>query len=264
MNTGNGLIELLGQVKRQLTDGREIGLDPPFISTESQDFLSRGFRFETPVNTAESQDFPRKDVTSETNKLKKQTDFKSLKELELFIGNCNRCKLSKGRKNIVFGEGPVDARLVFVGEAPGADEDLSGKPFVGRAGKLLTGIINAMGLTRDDVYICNIAKCHPPDNRDPEIDEIKTCIPFLRSQISLIKPEVICSLGRVSAQNLIKKDFKITRERGHWYKFLDIPLMPTFHPAYLLRSPEHKREVWEDIKKIMKKLGLKDPRKEEK
>ncbi len=184
----------------------------------------------------------------------------SLEELENFISNCVRCRLSRERKNIVFGEGLPNARLVFVGEAPGVEEDVRGKPFVGPAGKLLTDIIKAMGLTREEVYICNIVKCHPPGNRDPGPDEIGTCLPFLKGQISLIRPEIICTLGRVSAQALVGKDFKITRDRGQWQGFCGVPLIPTYHPAYLLRYPQAKRQVWEDMKKVMRELGLKDPR----
>ncbi len=140
------------------------------------------------------------------------------------------------------------------------EEDLTGKPFVGLAGKLLTDIIKAMGLTREDAYICNIVKCRPPRNRDPEPDEIDMCLPFLRAQISLIKPEIICALGRISVQSLVNRDLKITRDRGEWHEFMGIPLMPTYHPAYLLRYPQAKRQVWEDMQEIMKELGLKDPR----
>ena len=144
----------------------------------------------------------------------------------------------------------------FVGEGPGRDEDLAGLPFVGEAGKLLTKIVAAMGLTREEVYICNVVKCRPPKNRDPEEDEVETCLPFLKEQINLIKPQVICVLGRIAGQSLLGKEFKITRERGSWYTFMETPLMPTFHPAYLLRNPSAKRQVWEDIKKVMKRLGL--------
>jgi DNA polymerase len=157
----------------------------------------------------------------------------------------------------VFGEGSSEADLVFVGEAPGREEDLAGRPFVGEAGRLLTRIIeNGMGLTRDEVYICNVVKCRPPKNRDPEADEIGACIPFLKKQIELINPQVICILGRVAGQELLGKDLKITWERGIWHSFMDIPVMPTYHPAYILRNPSAKRQVWEDIQKIMKHLGL--------
>ncbi len=143
-----------------------------------------------------------------------------------------------------------------MGEGPGREEDLEGRPFVGEAGRLLDRIIMAMGLTREAVYICNVVKCRPPNNRDPESDEIEACIPFLKKQLALIRPDVICTLGRVAAQALLGKDIKITRERGRWLSFMDIPLMPTFHPAYLLRNPSAKRQVWEDVQEIMKRMGL--------
>jgi DNA polymerase len=145
-----------------------------------------------------------------------------------------------------------------VGEGPGREEDLAGIPFVGEAGRLLTRIINAMGLNREEVYICNVVKCRPPNNRDPEEDEIETCLPFLREQLNLIRPQVICTLGRVAGQALLGKEFKITLEKGRWRFFMDIALMPTYHPAYLLRNPSAKRQVWEDIKKVMKHMGLED------
>jgi uracil-DNA glycosylase family 4 len=241
MNMTQELMDLLGQIRRQLISSREIGLDSPFLSAESLYYLTRG---------------PQLDAVPVT----RDSNWESLEELEHFLSNCDRCKLSKARKTIVFGEGPPHARLVFVGEAPGVEEDKAGKPFVGAAGKLLTDVIKAMGLTRDEVYICNVIKCHPPLNRDPQPDEIEMCFPFLRNQISLIKPEVICTIGRIPAQSLIDKGFKITRGRGQWHSFMDIPVMPTYHPAYLLRYPQAKRHVWDDVQKIMKKLGLEDPR----
>lgn len=183
-------------------------------------------------------------------------EIKELEELKDYIKDCTRCKLHKNRKNLVFGEGNPNAELVFVGEAPGREEDIEGRPFVGEAGRLLTRIIKAMGLERKDVYICNVVKCRPPRNRDPEADEIKACFPFLEAQLRIISPKVICTLGRIAAQTLLGKDFKITKQRGNWYSYKDIPVMPTFHPAYLLRNPSEKRVVWEDMKKIMEKLGL--------
>ncbi|MBW1902733.1 MAG: uracil-DNA glycosylase [Deltaproteobacteria bacterium] len=174
-----------------------------------------------------------------------------------YVGDCRRCKLHEGRTRLVFGEGAPRARLVFVGEGPGREEDLEGRPFVGEAGKLLTRIIeNGMGLARKDVYICNIVKCRPPKNRDPEGDEIKSCIPFLRQQLKIIQPEVICALGRVAGQAMLGGDFKISRERGRWLSYTGIPLLATYHPAYLLRNPSAKRQVWDDVQKIMKHLGL--------
>lgn len=181
----------------------------------------------------------------------------TLDALQELMGDCNRCKLHQGRKSIVFGEGDPHARLVFVGEGPGRDEDIAGKPFVGEAGRLLTRIIeNGMGLQRKDVYICNVVKCRPPGNRDPERDEVETCLPFLEEQIRIIKPEVICTLGRVAGRTLLGDAFKITRDRGSWRTYKGIPLMPTFHPAYLLRNPGAKRPVWEDVQAIMRRLGM--------
>ncbi len=181
----------------------------------------------------------------------------SLDDLRQLIGQCTRCPLHKGRKNLVFGEGNAQARLVFVGEAPGREEDLMGRPFVGEAGRLLTRIIeNGMGLKREEVYICNVIKCRPPGNRDPEPAEVKTCLPFLMKQLEIINPEVICILGRIAGQALLGRDFKITRDRGTWFELKAVPVMPTFHPAYLLRNPKAKRAVWEDIQKVMKKLGI--------
>jgi DNA polymerase len=170
------------------------------------------------------------------------------------LGDCTRCPLCHGRTHIVFGEGNPNARLVFVGEGPGFEEDRSGRPFVGPAGQLLTKIITAMNLTREAVYICNIVKCRPPDNRNPQPDEIRACLPFLRRQLAAIHPEVICTLGGVAAATLLETDASISRLRGRFHDFMGIPLMPTFHPAYLLRNPDQKRKVWEDIQQVMKKL----------
>jgi uracil-DNA glycosylase family 4 len=167
------------------------------------------------------------------------------------IGDCTRCKLhALGRTQIVFGVGNPDADLMFVGEAPGADEDAQGIPFVGRAGQLLTKIIEAIGLTRDDVYIANVIKCRPPGNRNPEPDEVETCEPFLFRQIDLIKPKVIVALGKFGAQTLLRTLDPISRLRGRVYDYRGAKLIPTFHPAYLLRNPSSKREVWEDMKLV--------------
>lgn len=171
------------------------------------------------------------------------------------IGDCKRCKLCKTRNKIVFGTGNPNAELVFVGEAPGADEDEQGLPFVGRAGQLLTKMIEAMGLTRDRVYICNVIKCRPPDNRNPELDEINSCEPFLKKQLALIKPKVIVALGRYACQSLLKVEGSLSEIQGQWKQYEGIDLMPTFHPAYLLRSPSKKKEAWEDLQKVMARLG---------
>lgn len=177
-----------------------------------------------------------------------------LKELREEIGDCQRCKLSKNRTRIVFGTGNPVAELMFVGEGPGREEDLQGEPFVGEAGQLLTKIIEAMGLKRQDVYIANVVKCRPPNNRNPEPDEIESCEPFLIRQLGIIRPALICALGTFAAQTLLKTKEKISSLRGNFYYYHDIKVMPTYHPAYLLRNPNDKKIVWEDMKKIMKEL----------
>ena len=180
----------------------------------------------------------------------------TLEAIRADLGDCQRCKLTHGRKRIVFGEGDPHARLVFVGEGPGGDEDRQGRPFVGAAGQLLTKIINAMHLDRESVYICNIIKCRPPGNRNPEPDEIKACLPFLHRQIAAVGPDFICALGSVAARILLDTDQPISRLRGRFHRFEGIAVMPTFHPAFLLRNPHRKREVWEDVKQLMHAMGL--------
>ena len=171
------------------------------------------------------------------------------------IGDCTRCKLhALGRRQIVFGVGNAEADLMFVGEAPGGDEDIQGIPFVGRAGQLLTKIIEAIGMTREAVYIANVIKCRPPQNRNPEPDEVETCEPFLFQQIDIIKPKVIVALGKFGAQTLLKTSDPISRLRGRIFDYRGAKLVPTFHPAYLLRNPASKREVWEDMKLVKKLL----------
>lgn len=178
-----------------------------------------------------------------------------LLEVRAALGDCTRCKLHTGRTNLVFGVGSPDASLMFVGEGPGADEDLQGEPFVGRAGQLLTQIIGAMGYTRDQVYIANVVKCRPPGNRNPEPDEIAQCVPFLHAQIAAIRPRVIVALGKFAAQTLLATDTPISQLRGRFHQLGDVAVMPTFHPSYLLRNPGAKREVWEDMKQVMGKLA---------
>ncbi len=180
---------------------------------------------------------------------------RSLDEIRSELGDCQRCKLCSGRTNIVFGVGNPKAELVFVGEGPGADEDAQGIPFVGKAGQLLTKMIEAMGFTRDEVYICNVVKCRPPNNRNPEPDEIEACQPFLRAQLASIRPKVIVTLGKCAAQTLLRDGTPITRLRGGWREYCGIPLMPTFHPAYLLRNPAEKRNTWLDLQQVMKRVG---------
>ena len=170
------------------------------------------------------------------------------------LGDCRRCKLSSTRTNIVFGDGAPRARLMFVGEAPGAEEDKTGLPFVGAAGKLLTKMIVAMKLAREDVYICNVIKCRPPENRPPEPDEVAACEPFLVKQIASVRPEVIVSLGRTATKMLLHDETPISKLRGNWREYNGVALMPTFHPAYLLRNPADKRLAWEDLQAVMAKL----------
>jgi uracil-DNA glycosylase family 4 len=232
MNPASELREIAGQLKRLVISNMEMGIDFSRVSSY------------VPKESSEKE--VRKD---------------NLEDLRSLIGDCRRCKLWRGRSNLVFGEGSPKARLVFIGEGPGHEEDQEGRPFVGEAGKMLTRIIeNAMGLKREDVYICNVVKCRPPNNRDPERDEIDSCIPFLKEQIRIIRPEVICTLGRIACNELIGRDLKITRERGKWHAYMDIPVMPTYHPAYILRNPSRERQlkgqVWDDIRSIMARLGL--------
>jgi len=170
------------------------------------------------------------------------------------IGECTRCKLAGGRTKLVFGVGRPDAELLFVGEGPGADEDAQGEPFVGKAGQLLTKMIEAMGLRREDVYIANVVKCRPPGNRDPEPDEIAACEPFLKAQIAALSPRIIVALGRFAVQTLLRDATPITRQRGRWREYEGVKLMPTFHPAYLLRNPGEKKKTWEDLQLVMKEV----------
>jgi len=178
----------------------------------------------------------------------------SLDDLQKSLDGCSRCSLCQQRNHIVFGAGNPQARVVLVGEAPGREEDLRGYPFVGEAGQLLEKILQAMGLSRQTVYICNVIKCRPPGNRDPKPDEIAACEPFLKQQLAIIKPEIIITLGRFAAQTLLRTTAPIGRLRGQWREYEGIALMPTFHPAYLLRNPSGKRPVWEDMKLVMQRL----------
>lgn len=180
----------------------------------------------------------------------------TLEEIREEIGDCTRCKLHEGRTNLVFGDGNPRARLMFVGEGPGRDEDMQGKPFVGRSGKLLTKIIEAMGLKREDVYICNVVKCRPPDNRTPEPGEMSTCEQFLFKQIRFIKPEVIVCLGATAAKSILRTKDSLGSLRGKFHMYSGTKLMVTYHPAALLRNPHFKKPAWEDMQVVMKELGL--------
>ena len=186
----------------------------------------------------------------------------SLNDIQRDLGECRRCGLSAGRTKIVFGAGNPEAELVFIGEGPGYEEDRQGEPFVGPAGQLLTKIIAAIGLDRDQVYICNIIKCRPPGNRNPETDEIATCSPFLKRQLKAIRPKFVCTLGKFAAQTLLDTTDPISRLRGHRHFYDGLRVIPTYHPAYLLRNPGKKRQVWEDMKLLMKEMGLPLPAKD--
>lgn len=183
-------------------------------------------------------------------------DVSSWDALRAETHDCTKCRLAGTRTNVVFGVGDPNADLMFVGEAPGRDEDLQGEPFVGRAGQLLTDILKAMKLSREQVYIANVIKCRPPENRNPEPDELDACRPFIRRQVAMIRPKVIVTLGRFGLQSLTEKSFGISAVRGQWLEYDGIPLMPTYHPAYLLRNPSAKKDVWSDMKKVMAELGI--------
>ncbi|MBN2725595.1 MAG: uracil-DNA glycosylase [Deltaproteobacteria bacterium] len=196
------------------------------------------------------------DTPPETYASHSISDATTLDELKNLWGDCKRCPLSETRNKIVFGEGGAHSRLMLIGEGPGANEDRTGRPFVGRAGDLLTKMIEAMGLNRQDVYIANIVKCRPPGNRDPLPSEIVSCIGALKMQISIIKPELILCLGRVSAQTLLSDTRSMKHLRGHFHKYAETLLAVTYHPSYLLRNPDAKKDAWSDLQMIMKKLGL--------
>jgi DNA polymerase len=182
---------------------------------------------------------------------REEPEFESLTDHCAAICNCTKCSLGQTRTNFVYGVGNPDAKIMFIGEAPGRDEDLQGEPFVGRAGKLLDKILAAMNLTRNDVYIGNILKCRPPENRDPQPEEMKACMPYLKEQIHLIRPQFICALGRIAAHGLLETTTPLGKLRGKWHRFEGIPMIVTYHPAALLRFPQYKRPTWEDMQMLM-------------
>jgi DNA polymerase len=187
--------------------------------------------------------------------VKKAEAIPTLEEIRAEMGKCQRCKLYPGAKTLVFGEGSPHARLMFIGEAPGAEEDLQGRPFVGPAGQLLNNLLSKLGLRREEVYIANVVKSRPPGNREPEADEIAACLPFLKKQIAAIRPRVIVTLGRVAAHALLDTRTPLTKMRGRWQRFDDVPVMPTFHPSYLLRFPSERRKTWEDMQQVLEFLA---------
>lgn len=247
-------------VLRELSLLRELGfthLDPAVVGSRSSvvgsavvedapaaatavDALANEPLFVSPDNRQPTTDYQSDDWTS----------------LQKEAHACTACRLAGTRTNVVFGVGNPNADLMFIGEAPGRDEDVQGEPFVGRAGQLLTDIIKAMKLTRDQVYIANVIKCRPPENRNPEADELDACRPFIRRQVEIIQPKVIVTLGKFGLQSLTEKSYGISAVRGQWLEYNGIKLMPTYHPAYLLRTPAAKKDVWADMKKVMAELGI--------
>lgn len=230
--------EYLEQLRDSGVEGVPLAIDS--VSADAEDFAAAADLRYPP---ADDTDFPAE----------------SLEGVRTDLGDCQRCPLAATRTKLVFGVGNEKARIVFVGEAPGRDEDSQGIPFVGEAGQLLTKIIQAMGFSRDDVYICNVLKCRPPNNRNPLPEEIATCQPFLLRQIQAVAPEVIVALGTFAAQTLLGTREPISKLRGKFHSYHGIALMATFHPAYLLRNPVMKREVWDDMKAVLEKMGLEIP-----
>jgi DNA polymerase len=238
-NPADELLYLVRSLRAQIQSDIDAGNTPAFLCTEKEPAaveksVAHKSRVQSPMPARKTL---------------------SLEDVKKELGDCQRCPLGRLRTNIVFGEGNSKAQIVFVGEAPGGDEDIQGRPFVGRAGQLLTRIIEAMGIKRSDVYICNILKCRPPGNRNPKPEEIAACEPILIKQLVAINPRVICALGTFAARTLLKTDVPITVLRGKFHAYHGIQLMPTYHPAYLLRNPGAKKQVWEDVQKIMKLLS---------
>jgi len=230
-------------MKRHVEEQLELGFDPIPVRKSPPSPTS-------PSTSPDSEANPTLFNIQRSNPFAEMT----LDELEAEARRCVRCPLSATRTNVVFGVGNPNADLMFVGEAPGHDEDLKGEPFVGRAGQLLTRIIEAMGFTREQVYICNVLKCRPPENRDPLPAEVEQCEPFLLRQLELVRPKVIVALGRHAVKSLLHTEERIARLRGRFHDFRGTPVMPTYHPAFLLRNPDAKREVWEDMKLVMEEL----------
>ena len=179
-----------------------------------------------------------------------------LKKIEVDVRECKRCKLCENRTKTVFGVGPTDAKIMFIGEGPGADEDIQGVPFVGKAGKLMNQAFKGIGINRENVYICNVVKCRPPMNRNPEVDEVKACIDYLREQVMLVKPKIIVLLGSVALKAVLGEEYSITKARGKWVELKGIKYMPTFHPAALLRDEVKKIDFWNDLKEVVREAGL--------
>ena len=234
MTNHNDRSELAGALRSYLEELKDTGVDA------------------LPIGATEPAAFEKTRAAAGVMASKQTATIETLDDIRKDLGDCRRCILCETRKNLVFGVGSHSARVLFVGEAPGRDEDLQGEPFVGEAGQLLTKMIKAMGYERQEVYICNVLKCRPPENRNPAPIEIAECSPFLLRQVQSIAPKAIVALGTFASQTLLDSRDPISRLRGRFHDYHGIPLMPTFHPAFLLRSPEKKREVWEDLQKVMK------------
>lgn len=278
---------IVGQIRDFMAAYMEVGFDPPEISQPALEYLEKGPEIplikegpagnksdvppaidESPSSlTPEKASVPQlPSLPVKTVQLPGISEPETLEALEQSVQSCRRCRLGKYRETAVFGEGSSNARLVFIGPCPGESEEQSGRPFAGPDGELLTRIIEkGMGLRRSDVYVCNVIKCRPPEDRDFRRNEVETCMIHLKRQLDLIQPEVICTLGRTASKELLGKEFKVSEERGTWHSFRGIFVMPTFHPAYILRNPSRERQlkglIWEDIQKIMKRLGLKKGKK---
>jgi len=265
MSTEADLKEIIEELKQHYEFQKSMGVERVYAGKEEREAAPPPAPQRRPART-ERKVTAKKQTTENIITIEDKVDLfdttakrMTLEEIREEIGDCTRCKLHEGRTNLVFGEGNPNASLVFVGEGPGRDEDLQGRPFVGRAGKLLTKIIEAMGLKRKDVYICNVVKCRPPGNRTPEQDEMATCEQFLFKQIRSIDPEVIVCLGATASQSLLKTKNSLGSLRGKFHLYGNKKLMVTYHPAALLRNPNFKKPLWEDIQVVMKELGLKRP-----
>lgn len=248
------LDEILNDLNSHLEYERDEGCKTVEVSPETIRQISAPPVVSSPASQSASA------VSSENPDQSQTTKEILLEKVAVEIAACHKCELCKGRTNTVPGQGTPTPEIMFVGEAPGADEDKQGLPFVGKAGKLLTKMIAAMGFTRDEVFIANINKCRPPDNRVPTPVEMETCMPYLKQQISILKPKVIIAMGATAVKGLVGLPERITKYRGTWTKFEGIDLMPTLHPAYLLRSPSAKRPVWEDLQVVLKRIGKPVPK----
>jgi DNA polymerase len=245
---GEAVADLRAHLENEAADGiQEVEIDPALLNAPS---LSKTEKPKKPPSPPRAQQ-PVNPATVAT-----RAPAETLEEVRTDLGDCQRCRLCEGRKNIVFGVGNPNADLVIVGEAPGRDEDIQAEPFVGRAGQLLTRMLTAIGLNREDAYICNVIKCRPPENRNPMPDEVESCEPFLIRQLKSLQPKVILAMGKFAAQTLLRTEERISSLRGDFREYQGVPVMPTFHPAYLLRNQSQKRVVWEDLQKVHKTLGL--------